>query len=457
MIQSAEEPANEPDTATSQTVQPASEIPFFSPEGSPDGASDAAFTKDPTHVFLKGYRELGPVFKVRFAEREQYALGGVEANSFVWTQHDLWDYYSTNRHFREQFSDRYLNQLEGKPYLQKRRRMMQGFRPSVLMAHTDRMSEAIFREVDRLPDGVADLRLFCMRVIIAMIARVLVQKDLPEGMDRLMALSNREMLKASNMGWKRWLWYAYPPKLWKRRKIFNYLGSILDERERNGGPEKDDILSAVLSAKEKNAPAIPRYEAIHDLSQLFMAGSTTSSMIIAWSLLHCYHDPAWLEEVRTELKDWDPYGFRSIDPFPKLRATTLEIERLHPGVPVFNRVTAEPFTFGGYRIPKGSDILHLHTLAHFMEEIYEEPDAFRPARFIENPDLPPKDVHGTFSGGRHKCLGSPLARIQPPLFTANILKYYDLEFITRPSFREKYDAVVAPAEEPLMVRFHERS
>ncbi|NBB80685.1 MAG: cytochrome P450 [Verrucomicrobia bacterium] len=437
-------------------VRPASELPFFSPDGSPGGASDAAFAKDPTHVFLEGHRKHGALFRVKFAEREQYAMAGVEANHFVWTNHDIWDYYSTNRHFREQFTDRYLNQLVGKPYLQKRRRMMQGFRPSVLMGHTDRMSEAIFREVDRLPDGVVDLRLFCMRVIIAMMARVLVQKDLPEGMDRTMALSNREMLKASNMGWKRWLWYQYPPKLWKRHKIFKYLGSILDERAQSGDPEKEDILSAVVSAQEKDHPNISRTELIHDLSQLFMAGSTTSSMIIAWSLIHSFTDTVWLEELRTELTDWDPYKFDSIDPYPKLRATTLEIERLHPGVPVFNRVTAEAFDFGGFRFPKGADVLHLHTLAHFMEEIYEDPDVFRPARFIENPELPPKDVHGTFSGGRHKCLGAPLARIQPPLFTANILKYYDMEFLTQPSLKEKYDAVVAPAEEPLMVRFTKR-
>jgi len=143
------------DTAATQAPpKPAAELPFFAPDGSPGGASDAAFTADPTHVFLAGYRKYGPLFRVKFAEREQYAMAGVEANHFVWTHHDIWDYYSTNRHFREQFSDRYLNQLVGKPYLQKRRRMMQGFRPSVLMGHTDRMSEAIFREVDRLPDGV---------------------------------------------------------------------------------------------------------------------------------------------------------------------------------------------------------------------------------------------------------------------------------------------------------------
>ncbi|MEM1222267.1 MAG: cytochrome P450 [Verrucomicrobiota bacterium] len=436
--------------------KPTSEIPFYAPEGSKDGNSDPAFFANPTHVFLEGYRKFGPIFKVRLFGREQIAMGGLDANTFTWKNHDLWNYYQTNRHFREQFSDRYLNQLEGKAYSEKRRRVGHGFRASVLMGHTDKMSEAIFREIERLPDGVADLRIFCMRVIIAMIARVLVQKDLPEGMDVTMAISNKEMLKSASMGWKRWLWYWYPPKRYKRRKIFNYLGSILDERKGNTSTGKEDILSAVISAKNPDDPPIPRYELIHDLSQLFMAGSTTSSMIVAWSLIHTYSDPAWLDELRSELEDWDPFNFTTIEPFPKLRATTLEIERLRPGVPVFNRMTAQSFTYGGYEIPADADVLHLHTLTHFLEEIYDEPDCFKPQRFVENP-MPPRDAHGTFGGGKHRCVGSPLARIQPPLFTANVVSRYDLEFLTKPSLKAKYDAVVAPAEEPLKVRFHKRA
>lgn len=440
-----------------KSIRPVSEIPFFAPPGSPDGSSDAAFFKDPTHVFLEGYRRHGPVFRVKLFGREQIAMGGLDVNTFTWTNHELWDYYKTNRHFREQFSDRYLNQLEGKEYSAKRRRMGQGFRPSMLMSHTDKMSEAVFSEIERLPEGVTNLRLFCMQVMIAMISRVIIQKDLPEGMAETMAISNKEMLKSNSMGWKRWLWYWYPPKRLRRRKVFNYLGSILDEREKHGAPDKEDILSAVLQGKNPDDPEIPRYEKIHDLSQLFMAGSTTSSMIVAWALVHVFHDPAWLGELRAELETWDPFNFTQMDPFPKLRATCLEIERLRPGVPVFNRTTAMAFEYGGFEIPADVDVLHLHTLTHFLEEIYEEPDAFRPARFIENPDLPPRDAHGTFGGGKHRCLGSPLARIQPPLFVANVVSRYDIEFLTKPSMRAKYDAAVAPAEDPLMVKFHRRS
>ena len=120
-------------------------------------------------------------------------------------------------------------------------------------------------------------------------------------------------------------------------------------------------------------------------------------------------------------------------------------------------MTAKAFEYGGYKIPQGANVLHLHTLTHFLDNIYDDPNACKPSRFIDNPKLPPRNAHGTFGGGKHRCVGSPLARIQPPLFTANVISRYDLEFITKPSMMAKYDAVVAPLEEPLMVKFHSRT
>ena len=76
----------------------------------------------------------------------------------------------------------------------------------MLMTYTGRMSEVLFREIDKLSGQLTDLRLFCMAAIISVTGRILLQEDLPQGMERTMAISNREMLKVSSLGWRRWLW-----------------------------------------------------------------------------------------------------------------------------------------------------------------------------------------------------------------------------------------------------------
>ncbi len=413
----------------------------------------------PSTAFLKPYQEMGPVFRTRIFGQEQVALGGVEANRFVWGNNDLWDYHTSNRMFREQFSDRYLNQLDGAEYQHKRRRVNQGFKPSMLASHAGSMAEVLHREIAKLPEGRTELRLFCMRAVIKMTSQVLLQTDLPDGMDTTMAISNKEMLRASSLGWKRWLWYQYPPKRFRRWKIFKFLGQVIDERDANPqAKNNDDILSLILQAiTPEERASMPRHELIHDLSQLFMAGSTTSSMIICWALLQSLADESWLGELRTELAPWDAANLTGMANFPRLKATGLETERMRPGVPVFNRTCGKDFEFEGHAVKAGTPVLHLHTLAHFLEECYEDPLVFRPQRFMENPDLPDRWVHGTYGGGAHQCVGQPLARLQPAIAIAEILRNYDLEFDEKPSLEERYDSVTAPREKALMVRFVKRS
>jgi cytochrome P450 len=253
------------------------------------------------------------------------------------------------------------------------------------------------------------MRLFCMRLIICMTGRVMMQTDLPKGMDRTMAISNRDMLRAPSLGKWRHLFYWKPMRIWRRHKIFSFLGRLLDERAKSPVP-KEDILSLILNAHPKTEPPIPRQELIYDLSQLFMAGSTTTSRVILWTLIYLMRDRAWLAELREELKDWDPFNFTSMSPYPKLKATLLETERLRPPGQSITRISAQDFSFKGYLIPKGTPVLHLQTLCHYLPEIYEDPMAFRPQRFIENPSFPPKNAHGIFGGGAHACVGQPLVR-----------------------------------------------
>jgi hypothetical protein len=91
---------NEMEVVGVAPIKPTSEIPFFAPDGSPNGDSDAAFKQNPTHVFLEGYRKYGPVFKVRLHGREQIAMGGLDANTFTWSNHDLWNYVQDQSAFQ---------------------------------------------------------------------------------------------------------------------------------------------------------------------------------------------------------------------------------------------------------------------------------------------------------------------------------------------------------------------
>jgi cytochrome P450 len=435
-------------------TKPYSEIPLFSPNGGGDFVD--SYKANPLFAFMPGYLKLGPIFRCKLIETEVVVMGGLEANDATWSNNDYWDYPKTNIIFREQFDETYLNQLEGPAFYKKRRRTVQGFKPSVLLAQASGMSRVLFQEVNQLLEQPVEMRVFAMRLYICMTSRVLMQTDMPKGLDRTMAISNRDMLRARLFGRWRRLFYLKPTRIWRRRRIFAFLNRVLDERERNPSPT-DDVLSLVLAAHPKDEPPISRRELVFDLSQLIMGGSTTTSQLILWTLIYLSRNPDWLAELREELSSWNPDVFTGMANFPKLRATLMEMERLRPPNAIVQRITAKTFTFKGYEIPKGSKVAHLHTLCHFLPEYYADPMEFRPQRFLENPELPLRGVHGTFAGGAHSCPGQPLVRVVAPLLIANIVTHYDMHFETPLSMEAKLDVVVTPKEKSIIGRFTPRN
>ena len=79
----------------------------------------------------------------------------------------------------------------------------------------------------------------------------------------------------------------------------------------------------------------------------------------------------------------------------------------------------------GCKIPAETLVFNNHTLCHFLEEIYEDPFAFKPQRWLDGEY--PKKAHGTFGGGTHVCLGMNVTRVHAPVILTNLVKNYELE------------------------------
>jgi hypothetical protein len=65
-----------------------------------------------------------------------------------------------------------------------------------------------------------------------------------------------------------------------------------------------------------------------------------------------------------------------------LDAVAKEILRMRPVLPLVARRLQEPMSIGGYDLPAGSDLAPAIYLIHHREDLYPEPDAFRPERFL---------------------------------------------------------------------------
>jgi cytochrome P450 len=92
-----------------------------------------------------------------------------------------------------------------------------------------------------------------------------------------------------------------------------------------------------------------------------------------------------------------------------LDAVVKEVMRLCPAAPIVVRKLLEPMELGGYTLPAGTTVAPCVHLVHRRPDIYPEPLAFRPERFLERPA-------GTytwipFGGGCERCLAASYAQL----------------------------------------------
>jgi cytochrome P450 len=94
-----------------------------------------------------------------------------------------------------------------------------------------------------------------------------------------------------------------------------------------------------------------------------------------------------------------------------LGAVVREVLRLRSPIPVgAGRVLAEPLAVDGGEIPPGTMVLIDAWALHHDPELYPDPEAFRPERFVDG--QPESYAFLPFGGGAHRCLGSALAELE---------------------------------------------
>ena len=86
----------------------------------------------------------------------------------------------------------------------------------------------------------------------------------------------------------------------------------------------------------------------------------------------------------------------------------------------------------------------LYYLTHHREDLYSNPQEFKPERFLERQYTPYEFF--PFGGGARRCIGEALAMFEIKLVLATILGNYQLELVDdRPVKPQRRGVTVAPA------------
>jgi cytochrome P450 len=149
---------------------------------------------------------------------------------------------------------------------------------------------------------------------------------------------------------------------------------------------------------------------------LFLAGHETTAQMLAWTWYLLGENTAVEARLHEELREvlnGRPPGPADFAKLPYLYAVMHEVLRMYPPAYIIARTSIEPFQIGGYDFPAGATVLMSQWVMHHNPRYYEDPDTFRPERWLEGlADRLPAGAYFPFGDGPRRCIGQSFAMLE---------------------------------------------
>ena len=186
----------------------------------------------------------------------------------------------------------------------------------------------------------------------------------------------------------------------------------IDERRNNGNEERDDVLAMLLEARHEDGSPMSPVELRDELMTLLVAGHETTASELAWAFERLTRTPDVLARLTEEIDSGDDDSY--------VTATVHETLRRRPVLPnAAPRLVIEPVEVGGWRYEPGVCLIADAYLLHHDPDIYPDPYAFRPERFLD--EQPGTYTWIPFGGGRRRCLGASFAMLEMKIVLRAVL------------------------------------
>jgi cytochrome P450 family 135 len=317
--------------------------------------------------------------------------------------------------------------LEGREHLARRRLMLPPFHGERMRSYESIVRETTERELEGWPQDTAfALHPRMQAVTLEVILRAVFGVTGPERAAQLRERLPRLLGETSSVDLQVRALLAgrlgRGDPLASLRELLSGIDELLlaEIAERRLDPrlvEREDILSLLLSARFEDGSAMDDRDLRDQLVTLLLAGHETTATALAWTFDLLLRHPATLARLTAEVDGGDEDTY--------LRAVVAESLRLRPVVPLAGRRLASELRVGELRLPAGTDVTPAIWLTHTRADLYPEPYAFRPERFLQS--APSTYGWIPFGGGIRRCLGAAFAELEMRVVLETVLHSCILE------------------------------
>jgi cytochrome P450 len=315
--------------------------------------------------------------------------------------------------------------LDEAPHLEQRKLMLPAFHGEQMQKLTGLMEEIAEREAESWPTGRPfELHPRFQALTLEIILRAVFGLDAGERLERLRSRLTAILEFGGSPA-------SVNPRLQRRFGGFGPFARFSEVREqadeliheqiderRRSGERREDVLSMLLEATHEDGSEMSREEIRDELMTALVAGHETTASELAWAFERLAREPRVLARLHEEIDSGDGDAY--------LTATIQETLRRRPVLPQAEpRLVKKPIEIGDWLYEPGVVLAANAWLVHHDPDVYPDPFAFRPERFLEEP--PGTYTWIPFGGGRRRCLGASFAMLEMKVALRAALRRYTVE------------------------------
>jgi len=315
--------------------------------------------------------------------------------------------------------------LDGERHLQRRRMLLPSFHGEAVSGYAEVVAQVTEREVRRWPRGEEfaiwpRMQAITLEVIMRAVIGVRDERRLASlrplllrvqrnSIYGILAEGARPGISESRLG-RRMPWVR--ARLKAERMLDQEIAA-----HRQCPEGRDDILALLIATRDPDGRPLSDAELRGELLTLLIAGHETTSTALAWCFERLVRHPQVLSRVRRELDCGEGERY--------LEAVVDETLRCCPVIDSVQRKLSAGLDIGGYRVPAGTTIAPSIVGVQYSSDIFQDPRAFRPERFLESPPEPYTLI--PFGGGSRRCIGASFAAMEMKTVLRTVLENIDLQ------------------------------
>ena len=321
--------------------------------------------------------------------------------------------------------------LDGAEHLRQRRLMMPPFRGERMLAYAKTMREITDRAIDAWSPGKSfAVHPEMQQITLEIILRTIFGADEGAELDALREaitavlekVNSRFTMLGTLPALRRNLWGLSPWAGFQRvtKKADELIFRQIARRRKDEQTARTDVLSLLLAARDEEGNPMSDVELRDELMTLLAAGHETTATELAWMFERVLREPKVVQRLEDEIaRARSAGGALDFERMPYVDATIKEVLRVRPVIPAVGRRVKEAMVVDGYDVPAGHLLVPGVWLTHRLPDLYPDPDAFRPERFLDVKTDPYAWL--PFGGGIRRCVGMAFALFEMKVVFATVL------------------------------------